>query len=51
MAPAESLQMEFQRTFGTGETCTATLYIAEPLTTALTSAVAICRSTTEPLRT
>src|SRR6187401_2862226 len=50
MAPEQSLQMALQQARGTGPTVTCTLYIAEPLTSAVTRPGPICRSTTDPLR-
>ena len=40
-----------QQARGTGPTVTCTLYIAEPLTSAVTRPGPTCRSTTDPLRT
>ena len=51
MAPAQSLQIDFQRSLATGDNLTVTEYNCEPLTNACTVPGAICKSTTEPLRT
>ena len=49
--PAQSRQRLLQRAAGKGEILTETRYIDEPITIAVTEDFAICRSTTEPLRT
>ena len=51
MPPAQSAQIDFHCVFGTSSIVTFTVYTDEPLTIAVTSRGAICRSTTEPLRT
>ena len=48
---AQSLQIDCQRSLATGESLTVTEYNCEPLTRACAAPGAICRSTTEPLRT
>ena len=51
IAPAQSLQTALHRAFGTAATFTSIRYSSEPLTIAVTAPGAICRSTTDPLRT
>src|ERR1700704_5256894 len=50
MAPEQSRQMALQRVRDTGPTVTFTLYIVEPLTSAVTLPGPTCKSTTDPLR-